>query len=73
MSEMHGKHIKISGTTSATAGTQTTHGHGQGIPRAVAITSKGNGVVYLSAAPDSTNIYVKGSANSLDFDAILFY
>jgi hypothetical protein len=73
VSEFRGKCAKISGTTHATAGTQTTHGHGQGTPKAVVIVPKSNGVVYLSAEPDSTNIYVKGSASSLNFDAILFY
>jgi len=73
MSEVKGKHVKISGTTSATPGTQTTHAHGQSTPRAVILVPKSNGIVYLSADPDSTNIYVKGSAASLNFDAILFY
>ncbi len=77
MSEMNGKHVKISGTTHNTPGTQTAHTHGQGTPKAVAIVPKSNGVVYLSdepgVKPDSQNIYVKGSAANLEFDAILFY
>jgi len=60
---------KISGTTSGTAGTQTTHKHYlPREPKVVFITSKSNGVVYLTDK-DDTNIYVKGSASSLDFDA----
>lgn len=58
-----------SGTTHAITGTQTTHAHGVGgTPDFVAITSKGNGVVYLSSLTDATNIYIKGSAASLIFD-----
>jgi hypothetical protein len=64
----------ISGTTSATIGTQTTHAHGGGkIPLFYDIKPKSNGVVYESAVADATNIYVKGSAASLTFDAILFF
>ena len=58
-----------SGTTHATPGTETIHAHGvNGTPDFVAITSKGDGVVYISTAADATNIYVKGSAASLNFD-----
>lgn len=61
---------KISGTTHATPGTQTTHPHYLGrTPAMVFITPKGNGVVYSSASPTDTNIYVKGSASPVDFDA----
>lgn len=61
---------KITGTTSGTAGTQTTHPHYLGrSPKFVFITPTSNGVVYLSASADKTNIYVKGSAASLTFDA----
>ncbi len=60
----------VSGTTHATAGTQTSHAHNLGrVPSIVLITPKSNGVVYVSAAADATNIYVKGSASSLQFDA----
>jgi hypothetical protein len=60
----------ISGTTSATAGTQTTHAHGLGkVPDRILITEKGNGIVYVSAAADATNIYVSASAASIPFDA----
>jgi hypothetical protein len=52
-----------------TPGTQTTIPHGLGVtPSFVLITEKGNGVVYLSAPSDATNIYVKGSAASVVFD-----
>lgn len=65
---------KISGTSHATAGTQTTHAHGEPkIPFFVLIVSKGNGVVYISAAADATNFYVKGSASAIAFDALLVF
>ena len=61
---------KISGTTSASAGTQTSHPHYLGrTPSFVFITPKSNGTIYVSATADKTNIYVKGSDPSLDFDA----
>ena len=61
---------KISGTTDGTAGTQTSHPHYLGrIPSFVFITPTSNGVVYQSATADKTNIYVKGSAASLTFNA----
>jgi hypothetical protein len=64
----------ISGTTSGTIGTQTTHAHGGGkVPAFYVIKSKSNGVVYESAVADATNIYVKGSAASLTFDAICYF
>lgn len=64
----------ISGTTSATIGTQTTHAHGDNrVPFYYVIKPKSNGVVYESAVPTSTNIYVKGSAASLTFDAFCFF
>ena len=67
-----GRMVKITGTTSATPGTQTTHPYSMGgRPIAVLILFKGNGVVYQSAAPDKRNIYVKGSAASLAFEAVL--
>jgi hypothetical protein len=64
----------VAGTTSATIGTQTTHAHGGGkVPAFYLIKPKSNGVVYESAVPDATNIYVKGSAASLTFDLIVFF
>jgi hypothetical protein len=64
----------ITGTTSGTIGTQTTHAHGGGfVPFTYSIRSKGNGVVYESAPADSTNIYVKGSAASLAFEAVIIF
>lgn len=62
--------VVVSGTTDASAGTQSSHAHGLGYtPKRVQLLPKSNGIVYQSAAPDATNIYVKGSANSLTFDA----
>lgn len=64
----------ITGTTSGTIGTQTTHAHGGGkVPLFVLLKSKANGVVYESAVPDATNIYVKGSAVSLAFEAVVWF
>jgi len=62
--------LKISGVTHGTPGTQTTHAHGLGkTPLFVFIVPKSNGVVYISALADTTNIYVKGSAADLNFNA----
>lgn len=62
--------VAISGTTSATPGTQTAHAHGLGyVPSRVQLLPTSNGVIYQSANPDATNIYVKGSASSLTFTA----
>lgn len=62
----------ITGTTHATVGTETTHPHTLGVvPDFVAITEKSNGTVYQSQPADATNVYVKGSATSLDFEALV--
>lgn len=64
----------ISGTTSVTIGTQTTHAHSQGkVPLFYTLKSRSNGVVYEGAVADATNIYVKGGAASLNFDAIIVF
>ena len=64
----------ISGTTSASVGTQTSHAHGGGkIPVFYWIKSKKSGSIYESAVADATNIYLKGSAANLTFDAILWF
>lgn len=64
----------ISGTTSATVGTQTSHAHGGGrVPLFCIILPKANGVVYQSAVADVTNIYVKGSVASLTFDVAVYF
>ena len=63
---------KITGTTHASAGTETTHLHYMGrIPGYVYITPTSNGIIYLSKASDKTSIYVKGSASNLTFDAYI--
>jgi len=60
----------ITSVSDASAGTETTHAHNlPSKPKMVFITSKGNGTVYLSSATDSSNIYIKASANSIDFEA----
>ena len=64
----------ITGTTSPTVGTQTTHAHNKGsTPYGWAIRSKGTGVVYESAVPDATNFYVKGTVASTSFEIIAFF
>jgi hypothetical protein len=64
----------ISGTTSGTIGTQTSHAHGGGkTPVFILIIPTSNGVIYRSASTDTSNIYVKGSAASLTFDAVCFF
>jgi len=66
---LHGE--RITGTTNASAGTISEHTHTLNrTPTMVFITSKGNGVVYLTAK-DSDKITVKSSANSIDFVAYL--
>jgi len=61
----------VIGTTDATSGTESTHPHLMTrIPQAIWILPTSNGVIYQSKAPDETNIYLKGSANSLTFIAI---
>ena len=62
--------LVVSGTTDASAGTQSTHAHGLGyVPRRTVLLPKGAGTVYQSAEPDATNIYLKATANSIAFDA----
>lgn len=64
----------ISGTTSGTIGTQTSHAHGGGkVPAFYIILETSNGNIYQSAIADATNIYVKGSVASLTFQAIVFF
>ena len=65
----------ISGTTSATAGTETSHAHGGscGVPKMYLIKTKKTGNVYESRVADATNVYLKGSAASITSDAIIFW
>jgi hypothetical protein len=64
----------ISGTTSGTIGTQTSHAHGGGkVPVFMLLLPTSNGVVYQSAAADVTNVFVKGSAASLTFTAVVWF
>jgi len=61
----------ITGTTSASAGTETTHTHTLNRePSFVFITSQSNGVVYLTSK-SKDDIKVKGSASSLNFTTYL--
>lgn len=55
--------------STGTAGAQLIVAHGLGVtPSFVQLTPRSNGVVYLSAASDATNIYVTASANNTNFD-----
>jgi len=65
----------ISGTTSATIGTETSHAHGgtRGVPKPYLIKAKKAGDVYESKAADATYIYLKGGAASITFDAIVLW
>lgn len=70
--------VVLDGISSATAGTQTTHAHGNpnglGIPDSITFISKNqNGFAYQGAEPDGTNIYVKASIASLNFRAIIYW
>ena len=66
--------VVVTGTTSATANTTTTHAHQGGTtPRCYVILQRGNGVVYEAAAPDATNLSMRGSVASLPFTAIVFF
>lgn len=65
---------QVTGTTSPTVGTTTTHAHSGGVtPKGYIILSRGNGVVYEATSPDAINISVRGSAASIPFTAMLFY
>lgn len=64
----------LTGTTSGTANTTTTHAHGGGIvPRFYTLLSRGNGLLYEAAAPDQTNISVRSPATSIPFTAIVWF
>lgn len=64
--------VKVSGTTSVTPATETTHAHTLGaVPDFVALTPKANGTLYMTTPPDATNIYLKSSAASVPFDALV--
>jgi len=64
----------ITGTTSATANTTTTHAHNGGVaPKFYLLLSRGNGLIYEAAIPDATNISVRSPGVSIPFTAILFY
>lgn len=62
--------VLITGTSHASAGTESSHAHGLGkTPTAWWPLPTANGVIYKSKASDATNIYVKASANSVTFEA----
>ena len=66
--------VVISGTSSATIGTETTHAHNQNTkPYATIILAQGNGLVYESKAPDATNFFIKAAVASIPFTAILVF
>lgn len=68
---------KITGTTSGTPTTQTTHAHGLSITpladQVIIVAQDKSGSIYLSAATDGTNIYVKCDIATVAFTAIILY
>ena len=61
----------ISGTTSASIGTEVAFRHYMTrTPSIVILISKDNGYIYESTKADDDYIYVKGSASSIDFNAL---
>ena len=64
----------ITGTTNASAGTESTHAHMLGrTPNVVLVLPDANATIYKSRAPDATNFYLKSSANSTSFTAFILY
>lgn len=64
----------ITGTTNASAGTESTHSHMLGrTPNIVLVLPDANATIYKSKAPDATNFYLKSSANSTSFTAFILY
>ena len=64
---------KISGTTSGTADTETTHAHSMSFtPTLFNIVVKDSGSIYFSSDPDGTNFYVSSPETSLDFDIFIY-
>lgn len=64
----------ITGTTNASAGTESTHAHMLGrTPNVVLVLPDANATIYKSKAPDATNFYLKSSANSTSFTAFILY
>lgn len=60
----------ITGTTNATAATQTAYPHGLGYaPKTVLVTPQGNAAIWESQAADATNIYLSASAAAIAFAA----
>jgi hypothetical protein len=64
----------ITGTTDATAGTESTHEHKlTKTPRFTFVLPTMKSYVYQSKVPDSSNIYLKASENSTTFTALVIY
>lgn len=64
----------ITGTTNASAGTESAHAHMLGrTPNVVLVLPDANATIYKSRAPDATNFYLKSSANSTSFTAFILY
>ena len=68
---------KITGTTSGTAETQTTHPHGLPVtPTAdqiIFVAQDKAGSIYCSTVPDETNVYVKCDIVTVAFTMIILY
>ena len=64
----------ITGTTHASAGTESTHPHYLNkTPNIVLLLTEANATIYKSKASDPTNFYLKSSANSTPFTAFVLY
>jgi len=64
----------ITGTTSGSAGTETSHAHYLSkTPNIVLLLTEANATIYKSKASDPTNFYVKSSGTSTPFTAFVLY
>ena len=68
---------KITGTTSGTAETETTHPHGLPVTpladQIIFVAQDKAGSIYCSKAPDETNFYVKCDIVTVSFTALILY
>lgn len=64
----------ITGTTHASAGTESTHPHLLGrTPNVVLVLPNANATIYKSKASDKTNFYLKSSGSATAFTAFVLY
>lgn len=67
----------VTGTTSGTAETETTHAHGLPVTpladQIIFVAQDKAGSIYCSKAPDETNFYVKCDIVTVSFTALILY